>query len=95
MTVFIVIHRSIHLLSLETNKTKIILYLIKTNKYMYSNTELAHLGHVHVYMTLVLDFMILGPAVHHTYECCWSTGDGQDAEPTATEWAGTVRGHAL
>lgn len=64
---------------------------------MYSNTELADI--VHVYMTLlgtpILVFMILGPAVHHTYECCWSTGDGQDAEPTATEWARTVRGHAL
>lgn len=52
MTVFIVIHRSIHLLSLETNKTKIILYLIKTNKYMYSNTELADI--VHVYMAYCL-----------------------------------------
>lgn len=64
---------------------------------MYSNTELAHLGHVrHVYDigTCTLDFMILGPAVHHTYECCWSTADGEDAEPTATEWAGAVRGHA-
>lgn len=64
---------------------------------MYSNTELADSTCIYGVLlgTPILVFMILGPAVHHTYECCWSTADGQDAEPTATEWAGTVRGHAL
>lgn len=68
---------------------------IKQNKEginKYTNTELAHIVHVHGIGTRVL--VILGPAVYHTYECCWSTADGEDAEPVATEWAGTVRGTA-
>lgn len=90
MAVFIVIHSVIRLLSLETNKTK----QFKEGINKYTNTELAHIVHVHGIGTRTCILVILGPAVYHTYECCWSTADGEDAEPTATEWAGTVRGTA-
>lgn len=93
VTVFIVIHRSIHLLSLETNtipdkdkQVHVLQHGISTLRTCIYGVLLG---------TPILVLMILGPAVHHTYECCWSTADGEDAEPAATEWAGTVWGHAL
>lgn len=67
MTVFIVIHRSIHHLSLETNKTNIILYLIKTNKYMYSNTELADIVHV-MYIWRIAWYTYIG--LYDFRACC-------------------------
>lgn len=47
------------ILLLEINKIKIILYLIKINKYMYFNMELVYLGYVYMILVYVYVYWIL------------------------------------